>query len=188
MGDETDPYLEIERRVRSCQPNAYVKGMFFESLAQRAARSGKRIGRDRYVQFQGYPLREWIEFLPQVAQTVHPSDAARTGIQKLGAIGYRTLAESTAGRVLFSMAGQNPRVAVTLIARAYKVIGSPGRVEVVEQSGGGAVIAFRDIWAFVDSWHVGALEGALRGFGIDGRVLVRRYSIENADLEVRWEK
>jgi uncharacterized protein (TIGR02265 family) len=180
--------LDVEARVRRCQSTDAVKGMFFSAIADEARkRAGKTVGREHYVAFRGYPLREWIEFLPAAARAAHPQLPAREGMRRFGQGAFDVFTSSLAGRVLFSIAGRNIMMAVPLTARAFDVIGSHGSVHVLVNEPGRAVFALRGMWDYIDAWHVGIYEGALRAFGVRGEVRVRNYEHENGDIEVCYE-
>jgi uncharacterized protein (TIGR02265 family) len=179
--------LDVELRARSCPSSGAVKGMFFSAIADETRkRTGASVGREKYTAFRGYPLREWLEFLPAAARAAHPHHPPRAGMRRFGQGAFDVFTSSIAGRVLFSIAGRNIMMAVPLTARAFDVIGSHGSVAVVLNEPGRAVFALRDMWDYIDAWHVGIYEGALRAFGVEGNVRVRNYDHSNADLEVRY--
>lgn len=165
-------------------PTGSVKGMFFALLQSEVARRGHRIGRERYVRFRGYPLEEWLRFLPEAARLAHPSVPTREGMRRLGHGAFETFTSSTAGRVLFSMAGMQPEAAASLTGRAFDVIGSHGRVEVLESERGRVVLRLTDMWDYIEGWHVGVYEGAARALGVEGEVHVRMASHCDGDVEM----
>ena len=81
--------LGLEERLQALPMAATVKGMFLSNIADLVEqRSGERPGRQRYVGFKSYPLREMIELLPQAAELTYPGLPAREGIGGSG--GSRT--------------------------------------------------------------------------------------------------
>ncbi|MEM9069807.1 MAG: DUF2378 family protein [Myxococcota bacterium] len=181
--------LDVEFRQQHCQQGANVKGMFFAAIAREAReRTGTHVGRERYVKFEGYPLQEWLAFLPEAAVAAYPDQPPREGMRRFGQGAFEVFTTSLAGRVLFSLAGRNVRMAVGLTGRAFDVIGSHGRVEVLVNESGRAVLGLRDMWDYLDAWHVGIYEGALRAFGQTGEVRVLARDRSNGDLELRYRK
>lgn len=178
--------LEVSERQANCPADGVVKGMFFTSIVERAAARGGTIGRPRYVAFRGYPLSEWIELLPVAAELAFPHLTPREGMRRFGQEAFDVFTASTAGRVLFSMAGRNVSMAVELTPRVFDVVSSHGSVKLLEAEPGRAVFALRDMWDYIDAWHVGIFEGGVRAFGLDGRVRVRTHDMSNADLELRY--
>ena len=59
-------------------------------------------------------------------------------------------------------------------------------MQVLENEPGRAVLGLRDIWDYLDAWHVGIYEGALAAFGVEGEVRVRSFDLQNGDLEIRY--
>ena len=179
--------LDLEARVAQC-PAAEVKGVFFEPVAARARRVGKPFGRPRYLVFRGYPLAEWLEFLPAAAAALYPTLAPREGIRRLGWGAYEGFVESTIGAVLFGLAGKSPELAIPLVGRAYELVRAHGSVRTIAQSPGRAVIAYRGFWDWIDAWHLGIVEGALRAFRLRGEVRVRMLGPNDGDIELRWDR
>lgn len=182
-----DAPLDLAERQASCLATSRVKGMFFGAIANEASeRSGRTVGRERYVAFHGYPLTEWLAFLPEAAAAAHPQLPVREGMRRFGQNAFAVFTGSMVGRVLFSMAGRNIQTAVGLTGRAFDTIGSHGRVEVLVNESGRAIFGLRDMWDYLDAWHVGIFEGALDAFGQVGEVRVRTFNICNGDLELRY--
>ncbi|MEM9191362.1 MAG: DUF2378 family protein [Myxococcota bacterium] len=180
--------LDLEERLGRAPSDGQVKGMFFRGIAEESSRlAGERVGRERYVLFRGYPLREWLEFMPAAARAAYPHVDPREGMRRFGHGAFGVFLKSTAGRVLFSMAGQNPGIAVGLTGRAFEMIGSHGRVEMLENEQGRAILAFEEMYDWVEAWHVGIIEGALRAFGASGEVRAKMHDIANGQLEVHYE-
>jgi uncharacterized protein (TIGR02265 family) len=186
---EPDPLapLEVEARVAALPPGATVKGMFLTNLVELCERrSGKRPGRDRYVAFFNYPLREMIELLPQAAELAYPGLPPREGMRRLGRAAYPTFSSSTVGRVLMSMAGSDPRAALHLAPKAYRLIGNSGEARVIDVNDSTCILELRDVWGWPDAYNVGVHEGAIDSFGVDGRVTVRSHSLADVDLKIEW--
>jgi len=164
-----------------------VKGVFFEPIAERTRRTGRPVGRSRYVAWRGYPLSEWIEFLPAAAHALHPQQPVREGIRRLGQGAYDGFLQSTVGSVLMGFAGTNLDLAVPLVPRAYVLLASHGTVTLASHEPGRAVYQYRGLWDFIDAWHVGVLEGCLRAFRRAGRLRCRMMSDCDGDLEATWD-
>jgi hypothetical protein len=60
------------------------------------------------------------------------------------------------------------------------------KVEIAESSSEHVIVSFRNIYYFLDSHHVGVLEGAMRHAGKRGQVLIKMLSQNDADLLCRW--
>ena len=179
--------LNVEERVAGAPFRGMVKGMFFSAIAEEASASaGRRVGRERYVPFHGYPLREWLAFLPQAAAAAHPNVHPKEGMRRFGQNAFGVFEESMAGRVVLSMASQHLYASVSMTSRIFQVIGSHGTLSSPVNEPGRAVLALRDMWDYIDSWYVGIFEGALRAFGAQGEVRVRLKDYSNGDIEILY--
>lgn len=179
--------LDVDERVAAAPPAGRVKGMFFSAIAEEASTlSGRRVGRARYVAFQGYPLSEWIAFLPEAARAAYPSRHPKEGIRRFGRNAFSVFNQSVAGRVVLSMAAKNLHASMSLTSRVFQVLGSHGKLTLATNEPGRALIAVRDSWDYIDCWYVGIFEGAIRAFGAEGEVRVRIHDRSNADLEVLY--
>lgn len=179
--------LDVDERVDGAPHDGLVKGMFFSAIAKEAyAVAGTQVGRERYVPFRGYPLQEWIAFLPEAARAAHPNVHPKEGMRRFGQNAFQVLSESVIGRVLLSMAGKNLFASVSLTSRVFQAIGSHGHLTSPINEPGRAVIALRDMWDYIDAWYVGIFEGALRAFGASGEVRVRLKDRSNGDIELLY--
>lgn len=179
--------LELDARLSGMPRDATVKGMFMASLMELVeTRTGSRIGRKRYVAFVNYPLAEMLELLPKAAELVFPGMPVREGMRRLGQAAYPTFADSTLGRVLMSIAGSDPRAALHLAPRAYRLVGNTGEARVIDLDESTSILELRGVWSYPDAYNVGVHEGALEAFGQDGEVRVRVHTISDVDLEIRW--
>ncbi|MFK8004012.1 MAG: DUF2378 family protein [Polyangiales bacterium] len=179
--------LDVEERVAGAPSGGKVKGMFFSAIADEAsAACGSRVGRARYVPFQGYPLSEWIAFLPEAARAAYPSRHPKEGMRRFGHNAFSVFNQSMAGRVILSMAAKNIHASMSLTSRVFQAIGSHGELTSPINEPGRAIVAVRDSWDYIDSWYVGIFEGAIRAFGAKGEVRVRVHDRSNADLEILY--
>ncbi len=187
VAPDFDAPLDLDERVRQAPSIATVKGMFFQRLCDDARlASGRRIGRDRYVSFKDYPVREWLRLLVEAAGAVYPHERPRHGLRLLGRRAYGTFAESAVGKVVMSVAGPNIKAALRLAPRAYMLAGNTIHVELGELTGDRAVFRLRNAWDFHDAWHVGVLEGGVMAFGRTPETRVRVLSLCDADIEITW--
>ncbi len=181
--------LELEARIAALPANATVKGMFLSSISDLVEeRAGQRPGRKRYVAFANYPLREMIELLPKAAELAYPGRPVREGMRRLGRMAYPTFASSTVGRVVMSIAGEDPRAALHAAPKAYRLVGNTGAARVLDTGDGEAILELRGVWGWPESYNVGVHEGALDALGVDGEVKVRVMSLCDADLLIRWRQ
>lgn len=178
----------LEQWIAETPESATVKGMYPADLLKSLDR--KRLQRPtdkRFIAFKDYPLREYMGLLIQGAELLYPKLSPREGLRHLGLDVYPTLANSTVGRVIFSIAGKNWVHALKLAPRAYGISLSPAQVTLSDLRENSARLELRDVWNFGDSYQVGVFEGAMSTFGVDGCVRARRLKRRcDVDLLMEW--
>lgn len=180
---------ELEDWIRETPAGATVKGMYVESLSSMLKRRGVAAPIDkRYFSFKDYPLQELMRLMVDAVDVLYPDSSPRDGMIALGRLAFPTLASTTIGKVIFSVAGSSWVRALNLVKKAYEVSISPGTVSVGELNGTSARIELREIWNFGSSYQVGVFEGAMKHFGVRGSVhavtVGRRCDV---DLLMQWE-
>lgn len=182
-----DEPIDVEGRLANAPEDGWVRGMFFQGLVDFAkTKPGAPLGRDRYLAFKAYPLREYIELLARLAAAAFPDSTLREGLRRLGHRAYPNLMASTFGKVLFSVAANDFGEAVKLVGQVYRVVASPGRVHVAQLEPGLARLELRHMWTFADAYQVGVFEGGMKAFRREGEVLVRVAGVSEVDLLLRW--
>lgn len=182
-------YEELEQWISETPAHATLKGMFVESFLTSLDKTGhQRPTKDRYLSFKDYPLRGVMRIMLDSVKGAWPHVPPREGLRLLGQQVYPTLADSTVGRVLFSVAGRSFKTALTLTGKAYGVSLNPGSAAVTELTDRSAIVQLRDVWNFTDSYQVGVLEGAMDAYGVTGTVTphitARRCDV---DLHLTWQ-
>ena len=181
--------VDVAALLAAGPPEGLVKGMFFEVVKREVRRAGAPTpGRDRYTAFRGYPLDEWLRFLPECASRAFPNLPAREGMRRFGHGAFRAFHQSTAGRVLFSFAGQDLEATARLAGRAFDAIASHGRVEVVASGPDHVALRLSGMWDYIEGWHVGVYEGATRALGAVPTVEVRMETPQDGEVRVRWTR
>jgi len=185
---DTSVPLDLEERLAKVPAGLTVKGMFLQSTADAAAAvSRAKLGRGHWVGFKDYPVREWLQLLVECGRVVHPRVSPREGIRRLGQRAYPTFAESTIGKVVMSVAGNNLAAALRQAPRAYAVSGNGTTLESGSVAEGNALLHLRGAWDFPETWGVGVFEGVLTAFRREGTIRVRTLSLCDVDLDVTWK-
>ncbi len=177
--------LAVKELIARTPKSAHARGVFFNFVIDELVRA--RHPEPRRIAFKMYPVSELMELSVRTAAIVHPHVSTREGLRRLGRLSYSSLVSTTAGSVLFSVAGLDFRIALTLASKAYALSMNHGRCEVVEMHKRWARIELRSIYNFVDSSQVGVFEGAMDAYRVKGRVLVRTVDDTSADLLLEWE-
>lgn len=179
--------IDVEGRLASAPEDGWVRGMFFQGLVDFArSKTGQAVGRERYLAFKTYPLREYVSLLAAVAGVAFPDLPLREGLRRLGHRAYPNLMASTFGRVLFSVAANDFSEALRLVGRVYRMIANPGRVHVAQLAPGFALLELRQMWTFADAYQVGVFEGGMRSYRREGEIEVRVQGPSEVDLRLRW--
>lgn len=179
--------LDLRAHLALAPPHGKVKGMFFRRvLGEVRFVTGRNLTAHRYHPFADYPLAEWLRLLHDAAIATWPRETVRTGMRRLGRSMYSTFVESMVGKVVFSVAQGNLMRALPLYPKIWSVVSNHGRAEVDELRAGRAVIRLRNVWDFVESFELGALEGGIDCFGVQADVKVAVLSECDADYEVTW--
>ncbi|HYQ42044.1 MAG TPA: DUF2378 family protein [Polyangiaceae bacterium] len=180
---------ELEDWISETPPDAAVKGMYIETLLSMLKRRGAARPNDkRYFSFKDYPLQELMRLMVDAVAVLYPDSSPRSGMIALGKQAFPTLASTTIGKVIFSVAGHNWGRALNLVTKAYEVSIKPGTATVRDLTETSARVELREIWNFGNSYQVGVFEGAMAHFGVRGTVqpvtVGRRCDV---DLIMHWE-
>lgn len=147
--------------VQAIPSFATMTGVFLQAVVDKARASGAHLsGRDHYVAFRPYPLREHATLLVDAARALWPGEPLRNALRRLGRGAPAALVHSIIGRVVLGSV-DGPDAMLRAMARSYAIHTSPGDVEVVTVARGQAVVRMREIHHFVDCHHVGVFEGVL---------------------------
>jgi uncharacterized protein (TIGR02265 family) len=179
----------LEAWIEETPQNATVKGMYVDSLLSMLERTGApRVTDKRYFSFKEYPLRDAMRIMVDTVAVMYPNSPPREGLVRVGRQVFPTLAASTVGKVLFSVAGRSWERSLKLTSKAYEVSITPGTAALAELTDRSARIELRSIWNFADTYQVGVMQGAMETLGVRGSVravmLGRRCDV---DLILEWE-
>lgn len=179
--------LDLGAHLALAPKHGRVKGMFFRRVVDETkARTGKPLDGRPYFSFSDYPLADWLTLLHDAAAYAHPREPVREGLRRLGRSMYPAFADSTVGKVIFSVASGSLMRALPLYPKIWSVISNHGTAEIDELRPGRVVVRLRHVWDFVDCFQVGALEGGMAFFGVEADVKVAVLGACDADYEVCW--
>jgi uncharacterized protein (TIGR02265 family) len=179
--------LDLAAHLALAPKHGKVKGMFFRRIIEETKTvSGRSMHARPYFSFSDYPLADWLTLLHDAALFAYPKEPVRAGLRRLGRSMYATFVESMIGKVVFSVAQGNIMQALPLYPRIWSVVSNHGSAEVDELTEGRVVIRLRNVWDFLDSFQLGALEGGVSFFGVTADVKLHSISPSDADFEVTW--
>jgi uncharacterized protein (TIGR02265 family) len=179
--------LDLAKRLAAVPSDVQVKGLFFRTALREAKAHGNAVlGRQKYAALTNYPAAELMRVLTECAKLAYPDVPPREGLRRLGHEVFPAIKENPAGRLLFSVAGNNFAAAVKLVGRAYKLLSS-ARATYRDVNAHSAIIEIRDAWTFPDCYHVGIMEGAARNYrSTDTVVTIRHLSMCDIDMKIEW--
>jgi uncharacterized protein (TIGR02265 family) len=184
----------LEEHVRALPDGATCKGLFFHDIIERL-RAGSpnhaMLERDglaskRYVHFFDYSYADYMRVLHGTAVAVSPGIPVGEGLRRLGRSSYVALLKSQLGRVVFGALGSDMRRVLEMGARAYPMVLNFGKVDVEVLGSDRLRYHFRDLPAFLETYQVGVIEGAMQVCGFEGQVRISIKNLGNAILDVRW--
>ncbi len=187
VAPDWDAPLDVAVHIRAMPPNARIKGMYPAAIVDGARARGLSLptARERYVAFHDVPMREYATLLVEAAGAFFPELTLRSALRKLGRASREVFAQSVVGRVVLSAASDLPG-ALTASAKAYVISLPPARAEVRELDERRAVFALANVYNFLDSHHVGVLEGIAHGCGVHVEAGVKLSSLFDGEIELRW--
>jgi uncharacterized protein (TIGR02265 family) len=179
--------LDANAVIQTIPRTCTLSGMFFESLAGELRKRGLSVrgSEEPYLHFRFYPLRDFARMLVDAAPLLHPKLSLRQGLRKLGRAAPTTLLASTVGRVVLASAEGVQEVLSTL-SRTYPINMRPGTAELVDRTPTSMIIRLSEVHHFLDSHHVGILEGTMRHAGVRGSVRIRPLAPGAMDFLCSW--
>jgi uncharacterized protein (TIGR02265 family) len=182
-----DAPLNLAATLASVPESGTVKGMFIQRLLDEAKRQGRPFpGAKHYVPFKDYPLREQVRLTYEVATHLFPKVSAREALRRAGRRVYPAVRESLLGRVILGALARDFLSLAKLVSVAYERMSRAVRVHLLEYTSNSALFHFTGFAAFLDSYHVGTVEGGLDVYGNRGEVFVRLLGPSEAQLYCEW--
>jgi uncharacterized protein (TIGR02265 family) len=180
--------IDVDEYLRLIPLGATIKGMFFSRLLDRLGSSRVQFGRSRprYVAFKDYPLADQVKLIAEVAVAIYPELGLREGMRRVGHDVYPAFASTLVGRVLFAAVGKDVFSMLQAGTKAYSMSASVGTVEILDSAERSALLLFRDIYNFIDSYQVGILEGAFSVLGLTPIIRMKLDGLTSGLFEVTW--
>jgi uncharacterized protein (TIGR02265 family) len=187
VAPDWDAPLDVDAFLRVMPPNARIKGMYAAAVVDGARGRGLSLptARERYLSFQDVPMREYSSLLVEAARAFFPDRTLRTGLRKLGRSSHSIFARSVVGRVVLS-AANDLAGALAACAKAYAISLPPARAELHDLGEHRAVLALANVYNFLDSHHVGVLEGIGHACGAQVEARVKLASPFDGEIELTW--
>ncbi|HEX2673513.1 MAG TPA: DUF2378 family protein [Polyangiaceae bacterium] len=179
--------LDVPRALSLISADSSIAGMFFLAVVEGAKRRGVALSapRERYLPFGFYPVAEFAPLLVAAAGVFHPKLSLRQALRAIGAAGPAVLAKTVLGKVTLGSA-IGVHAVIDAIVKTYSVNIRPCRASVTHQAERACVVSLDNVQHFLDSHHVGVLEGTMTHAGVQGRVRIASKSEFSADLLLEW--
>ena len=187
VAPDWDAPLDVAAYVEVMPPNARIKGMYATAIVDGARVRGVALpaARERYLAFQDVPMREFATLLVEAARAFFPASTLRSGLRKLGRQSHGVFAQSVVGRVVLSTANDLAG-ALSACAKAYAISLPPAHAELREVAERRAIFVLANVYNFLDSHHVGVLEGVAHACGVHVDARVKLASAFDGEIELTW--
>jgi uncharacterized protein (TIGR02265 family) len=190
-----DHDVDPEPYLRACPPEATTRGTFFQHIydAGAALSSSDRerlfdgLERRSWFPFKSYPLTEFMRLAYNAARVLHADRSTAEGLRRVGWLSYPSFASTLAGRVVLFALGNHLEDVVRACPAAYRQGLPLARVHVKPLGERHWEFEMWNVHSFVDTYHCGVLEGAIRAFRFRPEVSVEPMSRCNARFIAKWE-
>ncbi|MBZ0231207.1 MAG: DUF2378 family protein [Deltaproteobacteria bacterium] len=189
-----DREIHIDAHVAALPAGATAKGLFLRDPLQRVATAAPgtdlfqlaKVPKRRILPFFDYPYDELMRLLHAAAGVLWPKLPRGEGLRRLGHGAYEALIGHQVGRVIFMVVGNDFSRVAQVGRRGWQVSVSFGKVDYQELGPGHGAYFFKDFPAFLETYQVGVLEGAMRVFRVNGAVSVKLDGLGDGVIEMKW--
>jgi uncharacterized protein (TIGR02265 family) len=187
--------IDLEGHVAALPEGATVKGMFLRDLIALAEEKAPGadvfalagVPKKRILPFFDYPYEWLLRLLVATSKIAFPDVPTGEGVRRLGHRAYEALVSEQLGRVLFAVLGNDFARVVGAGVKGWRLSVSFGKVDLESLGEGHALYRFRDFPAFLETYQVGVIEGAMHVAGVRGEVWCKLESMSDGVLELFWE-
>jgi uncharacterized protein (TIGR02265 family) len=192
----TQAAYERDLRLGVTPEEATVRGLIFNAVFKLvASHQGETaavelrttIAKKPLVDFFSYPAKDFLKILYGAAERLAPRyGSVEAAIQACGAAAVGGFFQSQVGRTLTNIIGRgNPKRLFSSAPTAYATTVSYGQRTCTPMGERGVRLHFRGDMQPVE-FHQGLLAEALRAVGCQGRVEVRKVSLDEAEYLIQW--
>ncbi len=187
--------IDVDAHVATLPFDAKCRGMFLLDPIERARAARPNVDifelagikKRRVIAFFDYPYEDLMRVLVASATTLWPRESVGEGLRRLGRFAYDTLLGARVGKVLFAALGNDFARVAAMGARGWEVSVNFGKVEYIEVGEKHVAYRFTGFPAFLETYQVGIIEGAMLATGVQGEVLIKLESLGNGVLELFWD-
>jgi uncharacterized protein (TIGR02265 family) len=188
-----DDAIDLDEHLRRLPADATCKGLYFQDPIERARKIAgidvalaAGLAPRRYVAFREYPYADFLRVLLTTAPIVHPKTPLGEGLRRLGRGAYDAFLGSHVGRVILGAFGTHFEAILLHGRRAYEVSVNFGQVTVEPVGTRHVRYHLANMPAFLETFQVGIVEGAMIACKVRGEVLVKVEDLANAVFDIQW--
>jgi uncharacterized protein (TIGR02265 family) len=186
--------LDVEACIARCPEDATAKGMFLSAAAELGRRAAptrvdevfEGVATRRWTPFLDYSLRDNMRLMVNATRLRFPKEPIRERLRRVGWTSYPTFAESMAGRVVLGVTNKDIQAKFSVLTRGFSLSVSHARVVPHRLGDQHWQMEYTNVYCFLDSYHVGIVEGFVRAHGFTPDVRINLRSPEAGTFSVRW--
>ena len=186
--------LDVEAWVGRCPSEATTRGMFLTSCADMGRRAAPSrvdevyagLTARRWTPFLDYPLRDMMRLMVNVTRLRWPHEPLREGLRRVGWTSYSTFQDSMAGRIIFAVGPKDMESKMGLVAKGVSLSVSHAILTPRRMADRHWRLDYDHVYCFLDSHHVGIVEGYVRAHGFAAQIGIRAESPDRATFDLRW--
>ena len=188
-----DVAVDLDAHLALLPSAAICKGMFFIDtlrLGTRAAPAAEllrvaQVSDRRHLPFHDYPAAEYMRLLFTVARIAYPKLAVGEGLRRVGQTAFDTVLGTHIGRSFFGILGPDVEKVFLAGPKAMSLLVYFGRFSCEKGGAHTFVLRAREYPAFLETYQMGVIEGALRHCRATGRIRIELDDLSNILVEVR---
>ena len=188
-----DVAVDLDAHLALLPSAAICKGMFFIDtlrLGTRAAPAAEllrvaQVSDRRHLPFHDYPAAEYMRLLFTVARIAYPKLAVGEGLRRVGQTAFDTVLGTHIGRSFFGILGPDVEKVFLAGPKAMSLLVNFGRFSCEKGGAHTFVLRAREYPAFLETYQMGVIEGALRHCRATGRIRIELDDLSNILVEVR---
>jgi uncharacterized protein (TIGR02265 family) len=187
--------IDVEQYICACPDDAVTLGTFFQHVRDVVIRKTgsapanltRGVPAHHWVPFLKYPLVDFMHLAVNAAGILHADQPLAEGLRRVGWLAYPSFAATMAGRIVLRAFGDTLEDVVRAAPKAYRIAVPSATITVKNLGPRRYIFEYRNAYSFVDTYHRGVLEGAIRAHGFDPKVEVRILGRTcDADFEGGW--
>lgn len=186
--------IDLPPLLAAVPSDATCKGMFLADIVEavRKRTNGREhelltlVGREKYLAFGDYPLREHVLLTAHAAKLLYPHVPSREGARRIGQAVFPAFSESMIGRVIFGVVGKDLDRIFEVAPRAYQRTLSHGRILASFVGPRHWRYRFEGYYSHLDTFQVGVIEGPILAAGKTPHVRTRIDSPFLGELDIHW--